>query len=1805
MLSGLTSIFFATALPPGLLPPSATVITEADSNMDSEPSKVVQQEELGSCDSGGVVMHMSCDPVTDSQSLENPPGSGDGPRDMKPDSESEVGVPPPENGRERVDFRGEGNQEVGVADSGLTGSSRQQVVRGAASHGGVEVPPDSDSSTGQVLEGCRMGNGQPVLPCDSAASMLPQVVVASGERLGDLRWTDTGNESHDMDKKSHDTQIGSRDLKEKLEVESREKSNEELQEEMEVEPHGMRDVMSHDRKKEMEVESHETEKEMGIGVQEMNEEGRVESHDMNREMEMESNGMKKEVDIEEDMEVGEAEGKTCEDPEPQNSQVKSHDNMEERHDVETKEVCDEMPCVHEEAVNRGGSSQELPEDELNLKGVDDKETQPEEEIQSSFKQADEKEVQLSLVEVQENKQVDSNPGEVGSHDLETEAQMPPVTAVEDVAKPNSPAAEDTETQEGMTGSQLGSCDQETGSGGLSHDQEPTKEVEGGQQDGRSHKLVEEVEPVERSCETHVMSGDTQKVKEGKSRDDLSHDDLMQSCDMEEDLHNDKEVVSCDKQPLSHYKEEESSSDEMELRDKQIKSPDEGQVELGLIEQENQVESHDKRCDKEHSDNKEKNEFHNEQEKEVEHQREDSDDKPMEPCDNEMQSHNESCDEPPDPPVKSGDKEQEMDNVPKERTCDVEDDSHVLQLAPQTEQHGSHDLLAVSGEVSHDQQGQAEQESRDKKVTETEKEEISTVETNVLNERVLGSPDIACLAESHDPPPESHDPPPESHDPPPESHDPPPESHDSGMTKSYHPHQESDDSVMTRSSDHLPDSHDPVMTGSHDFPSGSHDPGLIGSCDQPTGSHDPAMISPKAEEPLLAAGSATSPDRDMESHDSEVVSEEGQNSVNEVSKTPMETENQPMGTENQGELSSTECEETMQLGRVGGGSGENPPHLPSNISQTEHAVKCVSSGSESGPLTEGSGEQESTTLNHTSSSPTETVSVSGGPGGTKLRTKVSVGDEVVDEAVGDAGKELPSGKEMESCDVSSGSEGKLHDQCVEWSHDQPTLNEGNSYNQPSEIKAESHDQTTPAKIKSHDQAIPAEMESHDQTTPIEMESHDQTIPAKMESHDQTTPIEMESHDQTTPIEMESHDQTIPAKMESRDQTTQIEMESHDQATPIEMESHDQTILTKMESHDQTKPIEMESHDQTKPIEIESHDQTKTNEMESHDQTKPIEMESHDQTKTNEMESHDQTKTNKMESHDQTKPIEMESHDQTKPIEMESHDQTKANEMESHDQTKPIEMESHDQTKANEMESHDQTKPIEMESHDQTKANEMESHDQTKPIEMESHDQTKANKMESHDQTKANKMESHDQTTLINARSYYLMGTSETKSHDQLAESKAESCTIVDQVETESHDIKDREDPIKTSAGQSHDVRDETEPASSDTNVVWKAKTCEEFDENEKSLRDTTHQAFDNKETTAVDAEIYAKVSVRVDQSQSVALASTEDRPREGADQQDENEPKLLDPQTVEKPHDSGQISCDSVQKSPDGEPESHESAPKPHDSETKPRDGEPQGSEPQSHDREPKPHDSEPKSHDSEPKPHDSEPKSHDSEPKPHDSEPKSHDSEPKPHDSEPKSHDSEPKPHNSDPKSHDSEPKPHDKVSKSQEIESELTSHDIEHESVPKSQDGGTQSEPISHDNSEPNTGTRACDGEAKTLCGNEATSKPQAKGKAGTFDREDKSCEVKSSTSDSTSGEETEGISCEAEAKQEVGGADQTQESAEDKEFVTASNRVVSLATKLLEKWEGLKEVFRIPKRTQSVSLAVCPPSPHVSLCDNIVASI
>ena len=58
---------------------------------------------------------------------------------------------------------------------------------------------------------------------------------------------------------------------------------------------------------------------------------------------------------------------------------------------------------------------------------------------------------------------------------------------------------------------------------------------------------------------------------------------------------------------------------------------------------------------------------------------------------------------------------------------------------------------------------------------------------------------------------------------------------------------------------------------------------------------------------------------------------------------------------------------------------------------------------------------------------------------------------------------------------------------------------------------------------------------------------------------------------------------------------------------------------------------------------------------------------------------------------------------------------------------------------------------------------------------------------------------------------------------------------------------------------------------------------------------------------------------------------------------------------------------------------------------------------------------------------------------------------------------------------------------------------------------------------------------------------------------------------------------SCEAEAVQLSGSSDQSQdEGTEGGE----RDMLATLAVKLVDKWEGLKEVFRIPKRTPQVCL-------------------
>ena len=366
--------------------------------MDSEPSSsAVRQEELGSCDSGGVVMRESCDPMTHSQNLEKYPSSSNGAEEIKPDSKS---VLDGKYGSEEVYFSREVNQEAGFEEgmpiktgskevcfsrdqeAGLASSASNsteqvggpQVVpqysdRGeviGASSGGDSVPLEVvPESSGHVFEG--RGDGS----CDSVAGAVQHQINVGEEGEGrPPRPTDTQSDQHGMETEFQEIQTESRDLKETMEMGSQEKLNEtetEEQEEMEVESHDkgveshdkgkeMKDeshdkgaemeVESHDKGKEMEVVSHDKGKEMEVELHDSKMETQMEKHDVKMGMGVESHDVRKEKDElkTETMQV-EEETKALQFPEKQGSQLKSHNMEDKSHPVEDKldvEWCDKV-----------------------------------------------------------------------------------------------------------------------------------------------------------------------------------------------------------------------------------------------------------------------------------------------------------------------------------------------------------------------------------------------------------------------------------------------------------------------------------------------------------------------------------------------------------------------------------------------------------------------------------------------------------------------------------------------------------------------------------------------------------------------------------------------------------------------------------------------------------------------------------------------------------------------------------------------------------------------------------------------------------------------------------------------------------------------------------------------------------------------------------------------------------------------------------------------------------------------------------------------------------------------------------------------------------------------------------------------------------------------------------------------------------------------------------------------------------------------------------------------------------------------
>jgi hypothetical protein len=242
----------------------ATVVTEADSNTDSEPRKM--EEEEGSCDSVGVVMPASCD-------IKNSPHEE---LKMELSSESKKNEPSGQSGSEVNQCSSEDagpSQMDGSNIQSSVAANEQQSLLGnvsdvAVSRGGTganqganevsgtnsQLPtvPNTDSCNKQSVS----GDVPDVVPmsCDSVgpasrtyserpAGKTHDAKVESQEMGGESL-----DESHDLQVKSRWDEPKSREMKESLHdtsVESLEKEKSEPRD-IEVESHDQLQVESHD-----------------------------------------------------------------------------------------------------------------------------------------------------------------------------------------------------------------------------------------------------------------------------------------------------------------------------------------------------------------------------------------------------------------------------------------------------------------------------------------------------------------------------------------------------------------------------------------------------------------------------------------------------------------------------------------------------------------------------------------------------------------------------------------------------------------------------------------------------------------------------------------------------------------------------------------------------------------------------------------------------------------------------------------------------------------------------------------------------------------------------------------------------------------------------------------------------------------------------------------------------------------------------------------------------------------------------------------------------------------------------------------------------------------------------------------------------------------------------------------------------------------------------------------------------------------------------------------------------------------------
>ena len=984
---------------------------------------------------------------------------------------------------------------------------------------------------------------------------------------------------------------------------------------------------------------------------------------------------------------------------------------------------------------------------------------------------------------------------------------------------------------------------------------------------------------------------------------------------------------------------------------------------------------------------------------------------------------------------------------------------------------------------------------------------------------------------------SHDQERESHDPP--SHD-QEESHDmQGESKeaSHDQERESHDPPREASHDQEKESHDMQKEASHDQERESHDPPKEASHRE---SHDPSHDQEReSHDPPKA-----SHDQERESHDppKEALHNQAKESRDMQGGSKEASHDQEESHDMQGESKEASHDQESESHDMQGEASHDQERESHDIQGESHDQEKESHDMQ-GESKEASRDQNRNSHDH------------------QERMEVVVPDRTAEPPPSTAPGEVNhSLNETDSIDRML--ESSVSDSLQQKSHDPAmTLVQGDG--PLSEEKAVSYGETT---LPNADQAV---RENHASRAEAEMETQTAIDEGQEHSSEEAMELDQVGDNWGNPSHLASVDPQSSGPCESQ---------GGDDQNNNKNTVHQQTHHTGREIHSASDRLQRMSHDGK----TRSHDTgVKSCDPGVDEESTPQPMET--ESEIREVHSSEGTVTtavDKVQGESYQKeavPADgAKSHEQSCDEEAKSYEQSHDEEAKSHEQAHDEEAKSHEHSHVEEAKSHEESRDDEAKSRNEEGKSHEQPHDEVaKPLieEGKSLEQSCDEGAKSHDQSKVGESESHTTEYQLVQRQTESHGiiagdTSSTtsamieESCEDTGDSAGNSGGNVPMVGGELSSEELHSSRIGGSEVDSHSAVCQSQEelhgsrggGSSDGDTH--GGVCQSQEETEGAC----NPSYAAAEVCSLDSE--TKLDGKLSHNPGSESPDLPNQPSE------EEEQSYTDTQS--RSHDGGTEVCGDQEPMPQvGEQDSHETKEKSGDSDSKPTDG---GNEPITHSREPADisdgrgsdstnargfdnsndsPDSELKSHDNEPKSHESQPESRDSQVESRDAESKSHGSELKSYgDTDLKSHDIELESCGTELKSHDSELSSRD-TEPLKAYEGELKPHDPPSHEL-KFLENETQSS--NYESSE-------CEGERLD--------------------------DVKPSGNDVTS--DIEGVSCEAEAKEEVGGACVTMETVEEREFAAASNRVVSMATELLEKWEGLKEVFRIPKRTQSVSEIQC----------------